>query len=433
MLRRIRDFWEAVTSSLWFLPALLTAAAGVVAWLLMRVDRQLAGSDVGPLLWSYAGDSASARALLGTIAGSMISVAGVAFSVTMVALTLVSNQFAPRVLRNFMEDRVNQVVLGVFVATFTYCILVLRSIGEDWQEQPGLPVVFAFLMGVAALGFFLYFIHHVAQSIQVSNIAAAVAHETHASLERMLAESPAVIASAGVGTLALEPPDGCHPVLSSREGYLLRVDVPTLIQAAAARDQVLHLAVAPGEFVVRGTPIAFSGCAPGDEALVREVCDACTFGPQRTIHQDPAFGFRQLVDIALKAVSPGINDPTTACNCVAYLGSFLVHLADREWPDTRFRDDRGELRVVLPGSEYRDYVRLACTEIRRYAREDLAVGLALLDALSRAARATTRPERLATLREEAELVYRGMQTAAPDDPDLEHARCRLASFRTAAH
>lgn len=391
MLRRVRDSWEAVTSSLWFLPALLTAAAGVVAWLLMRVDRQMAGSDLGPFLWAYAGDSDSARSLLGTIAGSMISVAGVAFSVTMVALTLVSNQFAPRVLRNFMEDRVNQVVLGVFVATFTYCILVLRSIGEDWQEQPGLPVVFAFLLGVAALGFFLYFIHHVAQSIQVSNIAAAVAHETHASLERMLAHSPAVIASAGVGTLARQAPDGCHPVLSSREGFLLRVDVPALIQAAGARDQVLHLAVAPGEFVVRGTPIAFSGCAPGDEALVREVCDACTFGPQRTIHQDPAFGFRQLVDIALKAVSPGINDPTTACNCVAYLGSFLTRLADQDWPGTRFRDDSGALRVVLPCSEYRDFVRLACTEIRRYAREDLAVGLALLYALTRAAGVTRRP------------------------------------------
>lgn len=405
----IRALWDDLRSSLWFLPGVMTVGAVVAAWSLLRADRWVVASELELGPWGYGGGADSARQVLATIAGSIVTVTGVTFSITMVALVLAAGQYTPRVLRNFVRDRVNQTVLGVFVGTFLFTLLVLRAIraGDD-AFVPALAVTASIALAVISLGFFLYFLHHMANAIQVSNIIRNVARETKAELDRTFEQ-----AAAFTGPPALRrerpPTSGCR-VCVEREGYVTRISTEALITIGRSHRTALDLVVGPGDFVSRGEAVAFARGDPDQrDHLADEVRGAFRLDSQRSISQDPAYGFRQLVDIAIRALSPGVNDPTTACNCVDYLGGFLAHLADLEWPAAEFRDDDGAVRVIAPRGTYAGYVDLAISEIRHYGRSDLATTVRLLEAIRRAADATTRPDRLAALRRAAEAILEGAE------------------------
>lgn len=395
----LRARWDDLRSSLWFLPAAMTVGAVVAAWVLLRADRWVVASELELGPWGYGGGADSARQVLGTIAGSIVTVTGVTFSITMVALVLAAGQYSPRVLRNFVRDRVNQTVLGTHIGTFLFTLLVLRAIraGED-AFVPALAVTASIALAVVSLGFFLYFIHHMATAIQVANIIRNVARETHEEVERTFRREVAFTGPA-LPRRGVEPTSRGLRVAADKEGYVTRISTDDLVETAGSHQVALELLVGPGEFVSRGAVIAVARGEPQEpDGLADDVRAAFHLASQRSLAQDPSYGFRQLVDIAVRALSPGINDPTTACNCVDYLGGFLAHLADVEWPATEFRDADGAVRVIAPGGSFAEYVELATSEIRHYGRSDLATTIRLLEALRHAADATSRADRREALR-----------------------------------
>lgn len=396
-MRRPAGIWEDVRSSLWFIPGILTLGGALLAWSLLRLDRYTQDSDLDPLAWAYGGGADSAREILSTIAGSIITITGVTFSITVVALVLAAGQYSPRVLRTFTRSRISQGVLGAFAGTFVYTLLVLRTIrGGDDAYVPAVGVTGAILLAIVDLGLFLLFIHHIATSIQVSTVLQSVAEETRHEIDRLLSKDAALVGPAFIRATAAPIPPG-YRILSDRSGYIESVDVGAIVEAARASGTVVELRLGPGDFSATGTPLGTAEDPSDPEALASAVRSACSIGRQRTVRDEPAYGFRQLVDVAIKALSPGINDPATACNAVDQLGGLLAQLADAAWPASEFRDEEGVVRLRTPDAAFEDYLDLACAQIRHYGRGDRETLGRLLDALARAAVATHRKDRRAAI------------------------------------
>ncbi len=374
-MSRPRSVWIAVRSSLWFVPTLMVAASIVLAVVLVELDKShhFRWADTHPLLFGVGADGS--RGMLSTIAGSMITVAGVTFSLTIAALVTAAGQYTSSILRNFMGDRRNQVVLGSFVGIFTYCLVVLRTIrgGGEVTFVPSLAVFVGLLLALGGIGVLVFFIHHIATSIQASTIIARITAETLDALCRIY---PAPIKAA-----AREPqPESVdaafrESVSSTRIGYVQAIDTEELLAAAEAHDLVVRLEVRPGDFVCEG-------------ARLMTIEGAALAGRIRTIDQDFGFGIRQLADIALKALSPGINDTTTAIMCIDHLGAILGELATRDMP-AALRGGDGRPRLVLAGPSFPDMLDAAFDQIRESSKGNAHVAIHLMGAIGAAARATS--------------------------------------------
>ncbi|HUP19185.1 MAG TPA: DUF2254 domain-containing protein [Gemmatimonadota bacterium] len=392
-MRRPTEIWEDVRSSLWFVPGVFTLGGIGLAWLVLRFDRYAVNAELDPFSWAYGGGADSARQILSTIAGSIITLTGVTFSMTMVALVLAAGQYSPRVLRTFTRSRISQGVLGAFAATFVYTLLILRSIrGGDDAYVPAVGVTGAIMLAIADLGLLFLFIHHIATSIQASSVIQTVADETREEIDRLFSLDAAPVGPAEIQATSAPTPEG-HRILSNRTGYIESIDAEALVRAARDSATVVDLRLGPGDFAARGTPLAVAVEPADAETLDEAVLAAVSTGRQRSIPNDPAYGFRQLVDIAIKALSPGINDPATAANAIDHLGALLVRLADADWPLTEFRDADGTVRLRTPPATFADYLDLATAEVRRYGRADRVALGRLIDALARTALATARPDR----------------------------------------
>lgn len=399
----IQRIWTGLRSSLWFVPTLVVL--GSVAAALMLIEIQgLPGENLAQRWPRVFGASAgSSREILAAIATSMMTVAGVVFSVTIVALSLASTQYSPRVLRNFMRDRPTQWVLGVFVGIFAYCLVVLRTIrGADGGAGgetfiPSIAVLAGIAYAFAGIAFLIFFIHHVAQSIQASSIVARILADTAATIDRLYPQD--------IGASAPESPRGdipmpsrWTPVCSGASSYVVAVDSSGVLKYATQSGRVLRLGFEIGDFVVEGAALmelSGEGAVPDEDA--RELRRLVSLEPQRTVEQDAAFGLQQLVDVAVKALSPGINDPTTACMCIDQLGALLARLASRHIPDPRRVED-GHLRVIAPTPGFAQYLRLVFVPVVHHARSDpqvLGRLLSVLEMLQDAAREPTRRRELA--------------------------------------
>ncbi len=379
-MNRVWQRWLALRSSLWFVPSLLVGVGVVLAAALIRVETLLPETGIPRLARLLTNSAEGARAMLAAVAGSMITVAGVVFSITMVTLSLASSQFSPRVLRGFMKDATNQVVLGVFVGIFAYCIVVLGAIRTDHvQFVPSLAVLVGAILSLVGIGFLIHFVHHTALAIQATNIVANVADETLEAVDRLFPRGAG--GSEGPDVPATTLPDDWAPVAAERTGYVQRIDADALLDLAAAHDVVVRSEVRVGEFVVAGGPLAsVSGGSPCDDAFARALRRGYAIDRQRTVEQDPAWGIQQIVDVAAKALSPGINDSTTAVTCVEYLVPIVSRLAQCRFPPAGRQRD-GEVRLVLPGRGLDELVALAFDEIRHWSAGNPAVLRQLLAAI----------------------------------------------------
>lgn len=394
----IAYLWERLRGSLWFVPGLMCAGAGLLAWLTAVLDGRVVGGDYA---WLYHGDPESARTLLSTVAGSMITVAGVSFSVTMVALSLTSSQFGPRLLANFMRDRGNQVVFGSFVGTFLFCVLALGSTVGAKEEFVSVSATVALVLTTISLLMLVYFIHHIALSMQADHLIEGVARELRHSLDRIFPET-----EEGTGRVP-SLPDREGPsfvVTSPRTGYLQRIDSRGLLRTAAERDLRLEVLRGAGQFVLAGAPLVEVIGSGGDAGIEERVRGAFITGGHRTADQDPEYAVRQLVEIAVRALSPGINDPFTASTCVDRLSGGLGLVAPRPELPPVMTDEAGEPRVKLPLVRFEDLVDAAFDRIRRCSRTLPSVAMRLLEALAALAAATPDPSRRRAIARQARLV-----------------------------
>lgn len=390
MTARFAVLVETLRSRLWLFPAVGAMLAAATAWILVAIDRQLADDAAG--LFLFSGGPESARSILSTIAAAMLTFTGLVFSVTMLVLQLASSQLSPRVARTFLRDRHNQVVLAIFVATFVYALLVLREVRSAPDAfVPALAVWWAFVLLLASVAAFISYIDHMAHAMRVESVIGQVGDETRGAIRRCYPE-PYGAAD------AIELP------LPEVSAIVTAPDRPTIVQAvdedglqalAEAAGVALELVPAIGESVPANAPLIRvhgTGSVDSDEARA-----GIALGGERTMEEDPAFGFRQLVDIAVRALSPGINDPTTAVIVLARLHDLLRELAGRAIPDPYRVGVDGGLRLVVPGPDWDAYVDLACTEIHEYGRGSSQVRHALAGVLDGLADVVP-PERLAAVR-----------------------------------
>jgi uncharacterized membrane protein len=416
---RFAQLRESLRSSLWFVPAVCVVLASAAAQVLVHLQP-------GSTSWLFGGGPDSARTLLSTLAASMITFLGLTFSITMVVLQLTSSQYSPRVLRTFLRDRQSQWTLGIFVATFVYVILVLREVRGDASDierfVPGAAITFSFVLLLASLAMFVSYINHMAQAIRPESIIAQVAEETRSLVERR----PPL--STNDGEERAEDHLGCletsHErsltVCSTSEGVLQSIDVDRLVAIAGDVGATVVARVRIGEHVRDGAPLFRVRPTVGaprslDDRVADRLRSCLGLGLDRTMQQDVAFGLRQLVDVGIRALSPSINDPTTAVQVIDRLHGLLAQLGTREWPSKVRADSSGEVRVVLLEPDWEDMVHLAVDELRQYGSGSLQVLRRLhsaLDDLSATVPARLRPplqEQLTLLRAAAE---RGFPDAA---------------------
>lgn len=429
--------WDALRTNFWFVPTVMVWMAVVLSFVAISLDDMLGANNwFATLGWTVSRGPEGSRQLLAAVAGTEITIASLTFSITIVALQLASSQFGPRLLRNFMRDAGNQVTLGTFIATFTYCLLVLRTVNgsEDNTHVPHIAVTIGVLLALLSLGILIYFIHHAAESIQAENVIASVSRDLQETIGWLFPEK-----------LGQEPPDRSHwvsgglpedfdsfskPVPASMGGYVQGIDDQALLDTALEHDLVLRVMKRPGKFVVHGgTLVEAWPIERVNDQVIDRLKTAFYLGHRRTLTQDVEFAIDQLVEVALRALSPGINDPFTAITCVDHLGAALVELADRRLPSPYRHDDTGRLRVATNASTPDGLVDAAFHQIRQAARSNAAVSLRLLEVIADAGRQILEPSFRAALWRHAQLIARGAQESLPDPSDQAEATERLERVR----
>jgi len=403
---RLRALRDQLSASLWLLPTVSVLAAIAAGTWLIRLEVEPRG-ELARLIFSGTPDGA--RALLETIAGSVITVTSLTFSLTVVSLQMAATQYTPRLLRNFLTDRGTQIVLSTFVATFAYSITVLRTVRGDGEEfsanVPRLALTVETALALASLAALVYFIHHIAQKIRIENILEEVQLDTLKAVRiRTGPEADHVVISPGLPAT----PEHATRLHAQTSGFVQGVSIAGLVKAADEHDVVIRIRRTTGEHVTAGTLLGWAWPREGRgtlgaDALAAAVNRTVQRGHQRTISGDPSFGVRQLVDVALRALSPSVNDPTTATSALGKLSVILGELAAHPVGNQLVFCD-GQLRVALPRPSFQDYLGLAINQIAHYGAGDLAVVRQLLRLLGDLGEVVDDQSRRQTLRAAVERV-----------------------------
>lgn len=413
----IQSRLEWLRSSLWFIPGVFALAATAGAFALVPLDRlvdeQVSGDFSGIL---FAGGPESARLVLSTISAAMLSFTGLVFSVTMLVLQLASSQLSPRVMRTFLRDRINQTILGLFVATFLYSLLVLREVRTPAVGSafvPAISISVAYLLLVASVAAFVFYIHHMAQAIRAVSVLRSVGAETREAVARLYPEGVGEDPEDPVMALPTRPPDRVV-TLDRAPGVVTSVDDEHLLHLAADHGLTVAFLHNVGDFVPQGAPLLHLWSRTGEplpeDVPVERLAGTVEIGPERTMTQDAAFGFRQIVDIAEKALSPGINDPTTALQALDQIHDLLRRLATRRMPSPFRIDEHGEILLHLPRPGWPDYVALAIDEIRQYGANSIQINRRLRHLLLDI-RSVTPASRLEPLDRQLRLLDEGLGAA----------------------
>ncbi|MEZ5428605.1 MAG: DUF2254 domain-containing protein [Pyrinomonadaceae bacterium] len=431
-MTKTKNIWIRLISTLWFLPALFVVT-GILSGILLTGFDYFFGSPFRYLPYLFGVQPSGARDILAVIAGSAITVAGTVFSITIVALTLASTQFSPRVLRNFMRDTGNQSVLGTLVGIFAYCIVVLRTIRDgshtgETDFVPSTAIFFGVILALIGIGCLIYFIHHVATSIQATQIISLIAQETVREIrDSFPTDAPENEIDGQTKDFLNKTP--CLSVKAGKTGYVQNADKASLIRLADQNDLILKMQRRIGQFTIEGLPILQVFPADPDFELdeelserFRETYDVSSF---RTVGGDVAFGLRQIVDIALKALSPAINDATTAVTCVDYLTAIMVCLAKRPSCTCNYFAG-GKLRLIVEEQRFEDFFDLAFNQIRQNAGANVAVILRQLNGVNILSLINVglpfeeeRRERHELMQTQARLLFELAEQTVKADADLE--------------
>lgn len=435
MTSRLREWLEALGDIFWIRPALLVLAGVVLGELAVLAEQAEAKLPWVPERWVYSGGEAGARALLSAVASSTIGVAGTTFSITVAALSLASGQMGPRLLRNFVRDAGNQLALGIFLGTFAYSLVVLRTVRsvEEVAFVPHLGITGALLLALVCVATLVWFVHHVATGINVETVIDGVHAELSEAIERLSFDDAGATRDPAP---CPAPPRGV-PVMLAGQGYLRAVDEAGLARWAEEQGAVVVLLARPGEYIFPGAAVAEVGMARkagAAEAGSRDAGDAepairaaLSLGPRQAAAQDLEFAVRQLVEVAARALSPGINDPFTAIAVLDRLGAALCQIAPRRLPRTTV--ERGG-RAVLH-RQVTDYAGLCDAMfhmIRQSAAGSPAVLIRLLETLGRVMAVERRAERRAELLRHAELAVSAGRIGIADPGDVAALEARRVAL-----
>ncbi len=389
MQARLTGVWDNIRSSYWFFPSILSLAAIFLSFAIPCFDIAFGW-------WLLAGNPwlqispAVAQSILTTIAGATVTVAGVVFSITIATLSIASSQLGPRLIRTFMSKTSINVVLGVFISSSIYCILALTWVRSQsgFEFVPNFSVAFGVLLAVLSMGCLIYYLQAVATLIQAPNVVQSVAYELDAAIDRLF---PDAVGEAPQEPLTQEVVgrrlDGlgseCVDVTATQEGYVMNMDERTLLDMAVKHDLILRIHCQPGEFIIHGSVLmrAWPKKNCSDE-LTPVLRYAFLTGNRRTPRQDIECAVNELVEIAVRALSPSLNDPFTAINCIDRLGASLSRLAKADMPSPYRYDSEGALRIIFVPVTFKGILDAAFDQIRQYGRDSTAVIIRLLDILA---------------------------------------------------
>ena len=427
MRSRIQKLLDDLTDAFWLVPAAIVLASVLAGVGLVELDRS--GIIPQRLLdspWFYNGGVTGARTLLGAVASSTIGVAGTVFTITIAALSLAAGQMGPRLLRNFTRDRGNQITLGIFLGTFSYALMVLRSVRAQSEGEfiPHLSLSVAIGLAFVCVGTLIYFVHHIASRINVETVVELVSEDLSSAIRRLTTEDeqPAPPGkSMWHGAKALTHPG---------RGYLQNLDVEGLADWAAENDTAILLLVRPGNYVFPGAPV---GLVTRDvEGAEEAVANAVALAKESKSAEDLEFAVRQLTEVAVRALSPGVNDPHTAIGVLDRLGAALCEIAPLHLPSgVHWRDEKPAL--VVPSIDYAGLVDAMFHMMRQNASGKPAVVIRILEILTKVVSCERAPARTATLQRHADLVLATAEQSIPSTTDLEDVRSRYKEFEATLH
>jgi uncharacterized membrane protein len=407
-------YFERLRASYWFLPSLLVLGAILTSLATVSLDLRVGEDWLDWFDQLEVNKPEGARSLLSAVATSSITVAGVVFSITITSVSLASQQFGPRLLTNFMRDRSNQFVLGTFLATFIYSLLVLRTIHDGEPHfVPQISIIATLLLSLASVGVLIYYIHHIADSLRVTTVTARIGEDIERTLSSLfpgsLGEDPEAVLD---GKAREHIPDDfdaeaqCVP--SNQTGYIQGIDTQGILELAKRHNLLLEVLHRPGGFVFEGEPLArLWPSASLTPRLLRQLNRSIVTDRQRSPRQDLLFLINELVEILARALSSGINDPFTAINCIDRLGAACKQLLREPFP-SRYRFDRhGRLRVIVAAMTFADFAEAAFGQIRPYAITDPNVCRHLLTMLAELVAQTDAEDKRAVLVEHARLIHGG--------------------------
>ncbi len=445
MRNQIKVRWSEIRANYWLVPSLMAVAAIGLSLLTLYIDRSFQGPEQARIFWG--GGPEAARSLMEVIATSMLTVATLTFSLTTVTLSQASSQFGPRLLRNFIRDTGNQFVLGTFVSTFVYCLLVLRAIRSSVEARadfsgvqafvPEISITVGFVLALSSLGVLIYFIHHVSQSIYAPNVVAAVAEDMMEAIQRLFPDPEDPLALPAEAETAPTLPEHFEQAATrleaSTSGYLQSVDYYRLLELASRHNLLLMVTHRPGHFVVYGDDLAL---AWPPQAITSDIAQsllaAFTTGKARIAPQDVEYAVDQLVEIALRALSAAINDPFTALNCIDWLGVGLSQLAQRKIPPPYFTGADGAIRIVLKHPvTFRGVVDAAFNQLRQHARNQVAVSIRLLETIALIAEHTDDPTEHAALHRQAQMIRANSRRYLEDSDDVADVDERFEQVKKA--
>lgn len=421
---RLLSVWNNIKTSFWFVPILFIMVAVGGAMGTIALDSAFDLQPQGALQHILPSSVDSARSVLSTISGAMIGVAGTVFSITLVALTLASSQFGPRLLRNFMTDRTNQVVLGSYISTFVYSLMVLNAIegGEGIEFVPKLSVLFAILAAVANIILLIIFIHHIAMSIQADKVISDVSSTLSSHVDRYFPEDITEEDRAAEDIDVSKVKEGYKErsyITSPKDGYLQYVDYDAVLNVAKEEDSLIVIRFRPGDHLVLGSIFmdVFSNQKLSDGSLL-SLQEKWIVGRARTPYQDPEFSIHQMVEIALRALSPGINDPYTAITCIDNLTSTMCTLTNVRFPPHHRYDEEDRLRVVADTLTFEGMLNAAFNQIRQFSGGSPSVVIRLMESLVTINQFVKNDEQKEDVRKHARMVLRLAERTFTEENDL---------------
>ena len=413
---------EALRTNLWLVPVLETIAVVLLFAVTYTVDRAAYDGLIRLPSWVLSGTADVARVLLATVAAAIITVVGIVFSITIVALTLASTQFGPRMLRNFVRDPGTQVSLGTFVASFCYAMVALVSVGGGPHGDfvPHLSITVTLVLTLFDVAVLIFFLNHIASMIQLPVVIARIAtslNDEIAALDRAGVYSVGAARGPSHEELLAHLAESGAPIRTPRSGYLQVIRHDVLMKIAAEADAVVQLPYRPGHFVVAGQVIAWVWPPEAAESVADSLALGHVTGAYRTLPQDISFGFDQLVEIALRALSPAVNDTFTGMTCVDWIGDCLCRISTSWRPQRIRRDAEGNIRVIAYQPDFERLVERTFDTIRQAAVGMPAIMIRQLDALAKVIEQTPNRTQQTALIRQAEAIQRSNLATVADPSD----------------